>query len=146
VLNKNQPTKRMKNLLFAFLALIITAFSSDSPLKDGNYSGTSRAFYTDEPYYGHTNITVENGRIVKVEYFIRDSARHEYFNDQYEKYYAGNDMYIQQCRNDWKGIQSYPDSLLKHQDINKVDVISGATWSYNIFNASVKEALLKAEE
>jgi major membrane immunogen (membrane-anchored lipoprotein) len=29
-------------------------------------------------------------------------------------------------------------------DINKVDATTGATWSYNIFKASVMEALKKA--
>lgn len=123
------------------MILLLFAFSGDSPLKDGYYTGSSRAGYTDEPYYGYSKIMIENGEIAKVVFFIRDSAKHEYFDNKYEKYFAGNDLYVQQCRNDWKGIQSYPDSLIKYQDINKVDVISGATWSYNIFKASVQEAL-----
>jgi major membrane immunogen (membrane-anchored lipoprotein) len=136
----------MKKILLVFGVLLLAAFSGNGPYKDGNYIGTSRAIYTDEPYYGNTRIIVENEQIIKVEFFVRDSAKHEYFDDKYEKYFAGNDLYIQQCRNDWKGIQSYPDSLLKYQDLNKVDAISGATWSYNIFKASAKEALGKAEE
>ena len=83
--------------------------------------------------------------MIKVEFYVRDSSKQEYFDDKYEKYFADNDEYIKQCRNDWKGIQSYPDSLLKYQDLNKVDVISGATWSYNIFMASAGEALSVAE-
>jgi major membrane immunogen (membrane-anchored lipoprotein) len=100
--------------------------------------------YTQEPYYAHTQIKVENGRIVSVYFMVRDSAKHEYFDDQYERYFAGNDEYVQQCRNDRKGMKSYPDSLLKYQDINKLDAISGATWSFNLFKASVKEALAGA--
>jgi len=131
----------MKKVILPFLVLMLAAFSNNGFFKDGNYSGSSRAIYTEEPYYGHSRIVIKEGRITKVDFFIRDSAKHELFDEKYEKYFAGNDLYIQQCRNDWKGIQSYPDSLLKHQDISKVDVISGATWSYNIFQASVKEAL-----
>ena len=134
----------IRNAVFGFIALMIFIFSGDGPLKNGNYSGVSRAIYLDEPYYGHARIAIHNGKITKIRFFVRDSAKHEYVDDSYEKYFAGNDEYIQQCRNDWKGIQSYPDSLLKHQDLEKVDVISGATWSYNLFRASVKEALTAA--
>jgi major membrane immunogen (membrane-anchored lipoprotein) len=135
----------IKKTIFAFILLMLVAFSGDGPYKDGNYTGTSRAIYTNEPYYGYSKIAIKNGKIIKVEFFVRDSSRHEYFDDKYEKYFAGNNVYIQQCRNDWKGIQSYPDSLLKYQDLDKVDVISGATWSYNIFKASTQEALSAAE-
>jgi major membrane immunogen (membrane-anchored lipoprotein) len=126
--------------------IILFAFTGSGSLKDGRYEGTSRAIYVNEPYYGTTRITVENGRITRVEFTVQDSAKHEYFNGEYEKYFAGNDLYIQQCRNDWKGIRAYPDSLLKYQDMEKVDAISGATWSYNIFRASVLEALEKSKE
>ena len=121
--------------------MLFLACSQNKPYKDGKYSGTSRAIYTSEPYYGYTEITIKKGKIIKVEFSVRDSSKHEYFNEKYEKYFMGNDEYIQQCRNDWKGVQSYPDSLLKYQDIGKVDAISGATWSYDIFKASVQEAL-----
>ena len=131
----------IKKNIFIFVAVLFLAYSPNKPYKDGEYSGTSRAIYTNEPYYGHIDITIKKGKIVKVEFSVRDSSKHEYFDDKYEKYFAGNDEYIQQCRNDWKGLQSYPDSLLKYQDIDKVDAISGATWSFNIFKASVQEAL-----
>lgn len=129
-----------------FSVLLIMGFGLYEHYKDGHYSGVSRAGYTDEPYYGCTRLTVQNGRITKVDFIVRDSSKHEYFDDRYERYFAGNDEYVQQCRNDRKGVLSYPDSLLKYQDINKVDAIAGATWSYNLFRESVKEALLQAEE
>lgn len=134
----------MKNTLFIFLVMIICAFSGDSSWKDGQYTGVSRSFYTQEPFYGFTTLTIDNGRITGVAFYIRDSMKHEYFDDQYERYYTGNAIYIDQCRNDRKGIISYPDSLLKYQELDKVDVISGATWSYNIFKASAGNALRKA--
>ncbi len=134
-----------KNILI-FIFFTFLAFPINKPYKDGHYNGISRAIYTDEPFYGITKIAIENGKIVKVIFFVRDSSKHEYFDDKYEKYFAGNDEYVQQCRNDWKGINSYPDSLLKYQDIDKVDAISRATWSFNIFKASVKQALSSAEK
>jgi len=110
------------------------------------YSGTSRPVYTDEPYYGTVKISVENGTIVKVSFTILYSSKHKYFDDKYKKHFERNQEYIMQCRNDWKGIQSYPDSLLKYQYTTKVDVISRATWSFNIFMAAVREALAGAED
>lgn len=131
----------IKRLLFASFLFVFASFSGDQGYKNGSFTGISRAGYIDEPYYGHIRIDIDSSKITQVKFFIRDSAKHEYFDDKYEKYFAGNNLYIQQCRNDWKGVRSYPDSLLKYQDINKVDIISGATWSYNIFRASALKAL-----
>lgn len=124
---------------------LIMGFGLYEHYKDGQYSGVSRAGYANEPYYGCTRLTVQDSRITKVDFFVRDSSKHEYFDDHYERYFTGNDEYVQQCRNDRRGVLSYPDTLLKYQDINKVDAIAGATWSYNLFKASVKDALDKAE-
>jgi major membrane immunogen (membrane-anchored lipoprotein) len=136
----------MSKTLLLLGACILFAFSDNRPYRDGSYSGTSRARYIDEPYYGTTRIIIENGKIVNVAFQVTDSAKKELFDDQYERYFAGNELYIKQCRNDRKGIQSYPDSLLKYQDLEKVDAISGATWSYEIFKASAEEALKQAME
>ena len=133
-----------KKAFTVFAVLIILGFSVALTYKDGIYKGSSRATYIDEPYYGHTRIAVEKGKIIAVEFFVRDSSKHEYMDDKYEKHFAGNNEYILHCRNDWKGIQSYPDSLLKYQDINRVDAISGATWSFNLFRASAQAALAGA--
>jgi len=136
----------VKKNIFVMIVLMLLAFSADKPYRDGNYNALSRADYTDEPYYGCSRIVIEKGKIIKVEFFVRDSAKHEYLDEKYEKYFAGNNEYIKQCRNDCKGIQTYPARLLKCQDINKVDAITGATWSFNLFKASVQEALSKAKK
>jgi major membrane immunogen (membrane-anchored lipoprotein) len=112
---------------------------------DGTYSGQSRFLYTDEPYWGNVRFTIENGRFTSINFFIRDSALHEQFDGNYEKHFDGNDLYIQQCKNDWNGVQTYPGKLMETQDVDKLDAVSGATWSYNIFKASVKDALNKAK-
>ena len=137
----------MRNkIIITFLIVLLAAFSIGGPYYDGIYIGASRAAYINEPYYGFSKIVVENGNIINVEFFIRDSSKHVNFNEEYEKYFAGNDLYVQQCRNDWKGVKSYPDTLLKYQSIDKVDAISGATWSFNIFKASIQEALSDADK
>jgi major membrane immunogen (membrane-anchored lipoprotein) len=113
--------------------------------KDGTYEGKSRAKYIYEPYWGDVHLTLKNGLLTDIKFVIRDSNLHETFDGKYEKHFEGNPEYIQQSRNDWKGVQAYPKKLSEKQDINKLDAISGATWSYNIFRSSVNEALKKAQ-
>jgi major membrane immunogen (membrane-anchored lipoprotein) len=111
--------------------------------QDGIYEGQSQDIYTNEPYWGKVRITVENGLLAGVNFMIRDSSLHETFTGKYKKHYKGNPDYIQQVKNDWKGVKLYPKKLIKAQDINKIDAMSGATWSYHIFKASTDEALKK---
>jgi major membrane immunogen (membrane-anchored lipoprotein) len=113
--------------------------------RDGTYKGKSRAKYIYEPFWGSVQLTLKNGVFTDIDFTIRDSSLHETFNAEYEKHFEANAEYIQQSRNDWKGVQTYPKKLAEKQDINKIDAISGATWSYNIFRASVKEALKAAK-
>lgn len=122
----------------------LKAVQDTAKYKDGTYKGRSRAKYIYEPYWGNVKITLKNGQFTDIRFVIRDSNAHEKFDQNYEKHFIGNPEYIQQSRNDWKGAQTYPKELSEKQDINKVDAISGATWSYNIFKASVKDALKDA--
>lgn len=108
---------------------------------DGVYEGKSQGIYTDEPYWGIVKLTIKKGSFSKVKFIIRDSALHEPFDGKYEKHFEGNPEYIQQSRNDWKGVQTYPKKLTGKRSMGKVDAMSGATWSYNIFKAAVDDAL-----
>jgi len=114
-------------------------------VKDGTYQGMSRGKYIYEPYWGRVRFTIRDGKYTEILFGIRDSSLHEAFDGKYEKHFEGNAEYIQQSRNDWKGVQTYPKKLSGKDDVNKLDAISGATWSYNIFKASVNEALKNAE-
>lgn len=114
-------------------------------LNDGTFEGRSRASYTGEPYWGIVRIKIDKGLVTEITFQVRDSNLHEQFDGKYEKHFEGNPVYIEQSRNDWKGVQTYPGKLLELKDIRKVDVVSGATWSYNIFKASLEEALKAAK-
>lgn len=113
--------------------------------RDGVYEAQSRYTYTDEPYWGKVKITIENGQVAGIRFMIRDSNLHETFDGAYEKHFEGKPEYIQQSRNDWKGVQMYPVKFAELKNIKKVDAVSGATWSYNIFRACVEEALKNAK-
>ena len=122
-----------------------TVQDSSVRYKDGTFGGMSRAKYIYEPFWGSVSFSIKNGEFADINFVIRDSSLHETFDGKYENHFAGNEEYIQQSRNDWKGVQTYPKKLSENQDSNKVDAISGATWSYNIFRASVNEALKNAK-
>jgi major membrane immunogen (membrane-anchored lipoprotein) len=110
------------------------------------FEAKSQAAYRGEPYWGIARIKIKNGVFSDVNFMIRDSSLHETFNGKYKKHFKGNPVYIKQCRKDWGGVKKYPKKLSKIQDIDKVDAMSGATWSYNIFKASVEEALKNAKK
>jgi major membrane immunogen (membrane-anchored lipoprotein) len=114
--------------------------------RDGVYVGQSKAKYTSEPFWGHIQISLKNGSFTGIEFFIRDSSIHESVDSMYGiRHYAGIPEYQKQCVKDGNGIKIYPQRLLEKQNLDKVDAISGATWSYNIFKASAKEALKDAK-
>jgi major membrane immunogen (membrane-anchored lipoprotein) len=155
ILFKPDLTMKIKAILLAVLILptSISMSAQDSVktnsfsiLKDGSYTGYSRSIYTAEPYWGIVRFSVMDGKMTDISFMIRDSSLHETFNNAYASHFAGNEEYIQQTKNDWNGVKTYPARLRKKQDINKVDVISGATWSYNIFRDSFKEALKHSEK
>ena len=138
----------MRNFIITLIlfASAIAFCSCNGPYYDGIYEGRSQAKYTNEPFVGVVKLEIKKGHISSVEYMIIDTLANEVFDETYEKHYAGNEKYIQQCRNDWKGVNAYPSKLLKMQDIVKIDAISGATWSCNIFKQSALEALKKAQK
>ena len=119
--------------------------SEEIKYKDGEYTGESRSVYTFENYWGVTTVDIKSGKILSVDFKIIDRNKNEEFGDKYERHFSGNQVYIEQCRNDWKGVQTYPGLFLEKQDINSVDSITGATWSYNIFRDSLLNALEKAK-
>ena len=124
------------------IAILANACQTSQPK---TYEGRSQASYTSEPYVGITRLTFENNKIVKVDFQIVDTLHNEVFGADYEKHYPDNEEYRLQCRNDWQGVLNYPKELLQKQDIAKVDAVSGATWSYNLFKASAEKALIHSK-
>ena len=133
-------------IIFSVISLLLMSGKFGGTYVDGIYEGFSKAMYVTENYYGKTRITIKDGYIAKVEFQIIDSTKREKFDEKYERYFTGNQEYIDQCRNDFKGMKAYPEKLVKYQELKNVDAISGATWSYNLFRYSVYEALKKAKK
>ena len=135
----------MKLLSLFFFLLILCSSKPIGPDKkerlNGTFEGKSQSYYVSENYWGQVKLQFLEGKIVDVKFKIRDSTLHEPFDAKYEAHFTGNELYIQQSRNDWKGVQYYPKKLLEKQDIKDVDAVSGATWSYNFFRSCVEKAL-----
>ncbi|MCK9171456.1 MAG: FMN-binding protein [Treponema sp.] len=138
--------KRNKFVIIAVLTVLFSGLCFAQSLKDGTYKGESQASYTQEPYWGECKLTVKNDKIISFDFYIIDKDKNQIFDKDYEKVFAGNDEYILQCRNDLKGIEQYVKAYKKNMNMNDVDAVSGATWSYNIFKATVEQALKKAEK
>ncbi|MDP4209843.1 MAG: FMN-binding protein [Bacteroidota bacterium] len=134
----------LKSSALLLTGLLVFSCSNPGPYVDGTYFGLSKSVYKSESFYGKVIVVVKNGHIFNVDFKIMDLGKNELFDDKYERHYAGNQTYIDQCRNDWKGVLFYPVKLKERQQIERVDAVSGATWSYNLFASSVKEAMKSA--
>lgn len=137
-------------LTFSIIGVVVilgfTMLPKQGPYIDGVYKAKSQAQYAYEPYVGYVTITIKDGWPIDAKFKIVDTAKNEIFDERYEKNFEGNQHYINQCRNDLKGVNAYPEILTKSKDIDKVDAMTGATWSYNIFKDAVNKALIKAKK
>ena len=135
---------------FKYLIIILVLFSlactQQPKFKNGIYEGRTQSKYKQEPFLGVCKLTIENSTISNIDFYIIDTVNNELFDEKYEKHYVGNnEEYVQQCRNDWAGVQQYPKDFMQKQNIDSVDAVTGATWSYNMFHDATAIALEKAK-
>jgi len=130
-------------LLFA-VVLSSVALKPKKQYTDGVYTGESQSRYTSEPFWGQATVEIQNDKIIKLTFQIVDKEKNEVFGPDYEKHFVGNDEYVQQCRNDLKGLKAYTDKFMATKNMQEVDAITGATWSYNIFRDALNVTLEKA--
>ena len=134
-----------KNLIIiALFGICLVAVCQTNSLKNGSYEGRSCSIYGNEPYKGVTIITIKNGKIQQVTFNILDTLKNELFDRNYSSHFPSEPLYQKQCVEDWKGVLLYPAQLVKKQDLKKVDAVTGATWSHNLFVSSASIALKKA--
>lgn len=139
--------KRRILYLSCVMLIVITCSGcrneKESEYKDGTYE--AKTDIDGEGFYTEASVTVENGLIAKVDWTIYDSGNKRPFDETYEEVYVGNDHYIQQSRDDWKGSRKYSSDLIESQDLEEVDAVSGATWTNGKFKEAVGLALEKAK-
>jgi major membrane immunogen (membrane-anchored lipoprotein) len=132
-------------LLTSVLVLSSLALTGSKYMEDGVFKGESQSKYTGEPYWGQVTLTIKNDSVRLISFQILDKDKNEVFGPDYERYFKDNAMYVDQCRNEVKGIKAYTESFRKTGNVDQVDAITGATWSYNIFRDALKDALKKAK-
>jgi major membrane immunogen (membrane-anchored lipoprotein) len=109
---------------------------------DGFYHG--QTLIDHEGYTALANVEVTRARISVVDWQIYDTYRKIFFNADYEKVYAGNELYIRQCRDNMVGMNVFGPELIETQDLNEVDNITGATWCYRKFKEVMQITLKDA--
>ncbi|MCH4169564.1 MAG: FMN-binding protein [Streptococcaceae bacterium] len=124
-------------LLFIFLTACQT---QEVSLKDGTFEGVSSK--DDEGAYGKVKIIINNEKIEEVEFqtiqkdgSIKDSEygkRNGTIVDQ--NFYNKAQLAV-------NAMKSYGQELEEKQSLDEVEVISGATISYNQFKEAVEAAL-----
>ena len=137
---------KKKRIIFILTVCLIGICSGCGTKKqaDGEFEGESRGDYLSENYWGVSKIELEKGKLADIEFYIIDKNLDEIFGNEYEKHYEGNETYIRQCRNECAALPVYVKKLLDSGDINQVDAITGATWSYDLLKASYLAAMDKA--
>lgn len=112
--------------------------------QDGVYEVQTEPDY--EKYYTKATVTIEGGKITSVDWTIYDEGNDNVpFDSEYYKILAPyGAVYEQQGKDDWAGSRGYTDALIESQDVDKVDAVSGATWTNKKFKEIVKMALEKA--
>ena len=138
--------KKLRVLVLISLAIALSSgtMGVKKQYKDGTYTGESQSRYKSEPYWGQATLEIKNDKIVKLTFQIIDKDKNEIFGPEYEQHFKDNPEYVQQCRNDLKGIKAYTEKFNQSKKLEQVDAITGATWSYNIFRDAIKVALEKA--
>jgi major membrane immunogen (membrane-anchored lipoprotein) len=140
----------MKNLqLLGFIACVVLVLNTGTlnaknQFKNGVYTGESRSNYTSEPFWGQVTLQIRNDSITLLTFLILDKDKNQVFGPDYEKYFKDNPVYIEQCRNEVKGIKTYTEAFLRTKSMEHLDAVTGATWSYNIFKDAMKATLEKA--
>lgn len=145
----------MKKKYLIMIAILVTVSSSlgcqsknvaegeKNKYKNGTYEAKTDA--GTEGFHSEATLKISNNKISDVQWKIVDQNG-RVFDKTYEEVYPNSALYQQQCRSDYKGAITYSPKLIQTQDIDKVDAVSGATWSYNKFVEVVSKALDKAEK
>ena len=126
-------------LLIAIAAAVFVAKRISRGYRDGVYEGE----YHSENGGGGTKVVlkIENNAIVDCQMTATDAEGHVK-----DENYGKNDSEANYrlCQISVAGMRQYPGELLKVQDIDKVDAVSGATVTHREFQIAVRQALQKA--
>ena len=136
-------------LMAACLALAACGGGAPANLKDGTFTGQSAVYEDAEDGngngYGVATITVKDGAITACDFktYETDGTLKD---SNYGKTANGNQDFYNKAQKAVAACSEYADKLVAVGNVDGVDVISGATISYNEFVEAANLALDSAAE
>ncbi|MCX7749526.1 MAG: FMN-binding protein [Clostridia bacterium] len=135
----------MKKLLAVIISVFLAASlmtgcaKNEAAFKDGDYSAKSDP--DERGNYGEMKIKVSDGKIAEVDFkeFTPKGPKDE-------NYGKGNEENYKKAQDALKAAKTYGPKLIETQDVEKVDLISGATGSHTLFKDLAKKALEAAKK
>ncbi len=132
-------------LMLLFFSFLVTGCKRNTAYKDGIYVGKSAK--DDRGAYGETTITISGSEITDCEFetWQADGSRKD---ENYGKVIGENPSadYYEKAQTAVRAMAQYAEQLEEVKKLSDVDVISGATISYNQFVEAVEDALHQAKE
>jgi major membrane immunogen (membrane-anchored lipoprotein) len=134
-------SKRIALLSAILIVLIFSCTKNTSSVKDGYYTA-EMADYDERGWKEYITIYVLSGKIINIEYDAVNNAG----------FVRSWDMALMRNMNASSGIypnaytRFYRNELLRHQDYNKIDSLSGATNSHSLFKQLAQAALESAKK
>lgn len=108
-----------------------------SGLKDGNYKGETPI---DDYGYKHSvRFEIKNGRVVSIDY---DEIHRDGHAKQHDEEYCKN--MLQSGTTPAIAYPNYESAMLKDQDFNRIDAVSGASYSLFRFKLAILYAVLNS--
>jgi len=112
--------------------------------KDGTYEVETEP--DNEGYITKGTLTIKEGIITEVDWGLFDSnLDNKPFDENYAEVFVNNKAFFDQSQSDWTGSRGYSSKFIETQDLEKVDAVTGATWTNEKFIEIMKLALKKAE-
>jgi major membrane immunogen (membrane-anchored lipoprotein) len=131
----------MKKLTVSVLICVLLLLPAcGKAFRNGSYEGRS----TDDSRgaYGIVSVKVEGGKIASAD-FVQYNADGTVKGEKYGEE-AGEDNY-KLAQKALEQSKKYPEQLIKTQDVEQVDAVSGATTSWKQFQEAARDALAKAK-
>ena len=144
-MKKNQIFQKAVCVLFVTALLFGIVSCGGKSAKDGTYTAVSEK--DDWGGWADVSITVQDKKIVDCSFVSYDKN-----GVVKDKTYGMQDGQIKNAglykiaQDSVESSKKYPESLVETQDIDKVDAVSGATVSHQLFQDAVKKALQDAHE
>ncbi len=135
-----------KLLIFTLIAVLsfslVACGDSEKALKDGTY--TVESSKDDRGGYAEIVLTVKDSEIDSVKYTTFD-GKGNVKDENYGKD-SGNDEFYKKAQLAVEGMKSYEQQINEKKQLELVDVVSGATVSFDQFNEAMNLALEEARK